>query len=183
MALLRAVNVGGRAVLRMADLKAMLIELGYDAPETLLQSGNVVFGVGGGSRREESEAIEARVERELVRRLSLQSDVFIRSAAEWERVIAANPFRAEAESDPSRLVLMLLKHAPSATSLKVLQGAIKGREVIRAHDRQLYIVYPDGIGTSKLSGSVIERVLGTRGTARNWNTTLKLAALAKTGTE
>jgi uncharacterized protein (DUF1697 family) len=42
----------------------------------------------------------------------------------------------------------------------------------------LYVVYPDGIGPSKLTGGVIDRALATRGTARNWNTVLKLAALA-----
>jgi uncharacterized protein (DUF1697 family) len=180
VALLRAVNVGGRAVLRMAELKTLLAELGYDAPQTLLQSGNAVFGVGG-ARRETSGAIEARIERELERRLSLRSDVFIRSAGEWDAAIAANPFREEAESDPSRLVIMPLKDAPPAAAVKALQASIKGREAVRADGRQLYIVYPDGIGTSKLTSSVIERTLGSRGTARNWNTALKLAALAQTG--
>jgi uncharacterized protein (DUF1697 family) len=104
--------------------------------------------------------------------------VFVRSAAEWDAVISANPFPEEAEADPSHLVVVVLKDAPSATAVKTLQAGIKGREVVRAHERQLYIVYPDGMGTSKLTSSVIERVLATRGTARNWNTTLKLAALA-----
>jgi uncharacterized protein (DUF1697 family) len=181
VALLRAVNVGGR-VLRMAELKAMLVDLGFDAPQTLLQSGNVVFGVGGGTRRAALDAIEARLERGLESRLTLQSDVFVRSVAEWNAVIAANPFRQEAESDPSHLVVMLLKHAPTASAVQGVRAAIKGREAVQAHDRQLYIVYPDGIGPSKLTGSVIERALGTRGTARNWNTTLKLAALAASDT-
>ena len=47
---------------------------------------------------------------------------------------------------------------------------------MRANGRELYIVYPDGIGRSKLTNQLIERMLGTRGTARNWNTVLKLAA-------
>ena len=51
----------------------------------------------------------------------------------------------------------------------------KGRETFRADGRQLYIVYPDGAGTSKFSHAVIEKKLGMRGTARNWNTVLKLA--------
>jgi uncharacterized protein (DUF1697 family) len=47
-----------------------------------------------------------------------------------------------------------------------------------AGGRELYIVYPDGIGRSKLTIAVIERTLATRGTARNWNTVRKLGALA-----
>jgi uncharacterized protein (DUF1697 family) len=46
-----------------------------------------------------------------------------------------------------------------------------------AKGRQLYIVYPAGIGTSKLTGALIEKKLNNRGTARNWNTILKLAAM------
>ena len=60
------------------------------------------------------------------------------------------------------------------------QGAIVGREVVRAKDRCAYIVYPDGIGRSKPTSAVIESKLG-RGTARNWNTVLKLRALVEAG--
>jgi len=56
--------------------------------------------------------------------------------------------------------------------------AIAGRETIRADRRQMYIVYPDGIGRSRVSNVFLEGKLGIRGTARNWNTVLKLAALA-----
>ena len=40
-------------------------------------------------------------------------------------------------------------------------------------------MYPDGQGNSKLTNAVIERKLGTSGTARNWNTVLKLADAVK----
>jgi uncharacterized protein (DUF1697 family) len=52
---------------------------------------------------------------------------------------------------------------------------------VRADGRHLYIVFPNGMGTSRLTNALIERKLGTRGTARNWNTTLKLHALANGG--
>jgi uncharacterized protein (DUF1697 family) len=72
----------------------------------------------------------------------------------------------------------VLKGAATPSQAKALETAIKGRERVRTHGRHAYIVYPDGIGTSKLTLSVIERHLGTRGTCRNWNTTLKMAVLA-----
>jgi len=175
--LLRAVNVGGR-VLRMEDLRAIMSRLGYAGSQTLLQSGNVVFGFATGSPQTAMD-IEGRIERELQSRLSLQADVFIRSADEWEDLMAANPFRAEAKADPSHLVLMVLRDKPAPAAVKMLQAGIKGRETVRAGERHLYIVYPDGMGLSKLTGTVIERTLSTRGTARNWNTVTKLAALAR----
>jgi uncharacterized protein (DUF1697 family) len=58
-----------------------------------------------------------------------------------------------------------------------LQAAIAGRETVKAHGPHLYVAYPDGIGTSRLTMPFIEKRLGTRGTGRNWNTVLKIADL------
>jgi uncharacterized protein (DUF1697 family) len=71
--------------------------------------------------------------------------------------------------------------APKATDVEALQAAVQGPEIVRSHGRQLYLVYPEGIGRSKLTNTLIERKLGTRGTGRNWNTVLKLAALIDAG--
>jgi len=177
IALLRAVNVGGR-ILKMEDLRQILNHLGYVEPRTLLQSGNAVFGFVARSPVRTAAAVEAQIEEELQKRLSLQSDVFVRSAAEWNEAIASNPFPKQAASDPAHLIMVTLRDAPSSSVVSALRAAIKGPEIIKAHERYLYVVYPDGQGPSKLTGGVIERALGTRGTARNWNTVLKLAALA-----
>ena len=80
--------------------------------------------------------------------------------------------------NPSHLLVMFLQKAPDREHTTSLQRAIKGREVVRIKDRHAYIVYPDGIGRSRLTTAVIEKSLGTRGTGRNWNTVLKLGALA-----
>ena len=73
---------------------------------------------------------------------------------------------------------MLLKDAPESAAVSGLQKAIVGREVVRATGRQAYIVYPDGVGRSRLTTALIERKLGTRCTLRNWNTVVKLGTLA-----
>lgn len=174
IALLRAVNVGGRTTLPMANLRALLLDLGLEQPATVLQSGNAVFLTTARA----TAPLEARLEREAAARLSLETTFFVRTAGEWEQLVAANPFVAEAVSDPSHLVVMFLKHAPAPAAVSALRAAIKGRERVSAVGRELYIVYPDGIGVSKLTGAVIEKTLGTRGTARNWNTVQKLSARA-----
>ena len=74
---------------------------------------------------------------------------------------------------------MFLKAAPDAKDVKVLQAAITGPEVVRADGKHAYITYPNGIGRSRLTNTLIEKKLGTRGTARNWNTVRKLAELAR----
>jgi uncharacterized protein (DUF1697 family) len=68
---------------------------------------------------------------------------------------------------------------PKETDMVALKAAIKGREIVRAKGRELYIVYPDGIGRSKLTIALIEKKLNTRGTGRNWNTVLKLLEMAE----
>ena len=171
IALLRAVNVGGNSMVAMADLRAMMTALGLEA-KTLLQSGNIVFG-GTPAKA------EATLEAEAARRLGVKTDFFVRSAAEWDSLIADNPFPRQARDDPGHLLVLTLKDAPSAAAVKHLQDAIRGPETVTAVGRQLYAVYPEGIGRSKLTIGVIETALATRATGRNWNTVLKLAALAK----
>ncbi len=171
VALLRAVNVGGRMV-AMAELKALAADLGLGDPRTLLQSGNLVFRADTGTDAE----LEARLETAIAERLGVRTDVHVRGAADLDQIIARNPFPKEAESDPGHLLVMFLKSAPPAAAVEALQAAVKGRETVRAAGRQAYIVYPDGVGQSKLTNAVIERHVGGLGTGRNWNTVLKLAA-------
>ena len=92
--------------------------------------------------------------------------------------MAGNPFPGEAERDPGHLVVMILKGETDAGKVAALQEAIKGREVVRGKGRHVYIVYPDGIGRSRLTNALIEKKLGRSGTGRNWNTVLKLGDLA-----
>jgi uncharacterized protein (DUF1697 family) len=172
--LLRAVNVAGKGMVAMADLREMVSGLGM-AGETLLQSGNLLIeGASFGGAE-----LEAVLESETEKRLGLRTDFFARSTGEWDALIKANPFTREAKRDPGHLLLMTLKSAPEHAAVAALKSAIKGRETVAAVGRQLYAVYPDGVGRSKLTIGLIEKTLATRGTGRNWNTVLKLQARAK----
>ena len=112
-------------------------------------------------------------------RLGVETTVMVRTAKDWRGVIAQNPFPAEAGCDPSHLAGVFLKDAPAPGAEALLQGAVTGRETVRVSGRHVYIVYPDGFGRSKVTSTLIEKKLGTRGTSRNWNTVLKLGALAE----
>jgi uncharacterized protein (DUF1697 family) len=158
----------------MSHLRDFVIELGFSEARTLLQSGNLVFRGDGRT----GAALEQLLETEAAERLGLQADFLVCSVDEWKDVVTRNPFPKEAERDPSHLVVMFLKSAANPKNVSAVQEAIAGRETIRADGKQLYIVYPDGIGRSRVSNVFLEGKLGIRGTARNWNTVLKLAALA-----
>jgi uncharacterized protein (DUF1697 family) len=174
VALIRGINVGGHKAVAMSDLRDLLAGLGFDDARSLLQSGNLVFRCAA----QKNASLEHLLETEAEKRMGLHADFFIRSAKEWREVVARNPFRKEAERDPSHLVVMFLKDKPNAKNVKAVNAAIVGPEIVRAGGRHLYIVYPDGIGKSRLTNALIEKRLGIRGTARNWNTVLKLNALA-----
>jgi uncharacterized protein (DUF1697 family) len=172
--LLRAVNLAGLNKVGMAELRALLAELGMHDVRSLLQSGNVVFR----SDVHTATQLEGVLERAVLKRLGLETDVFVRTASDWKTIVAGNPFPEEAERDPGHLLVIFLKEAPGREDVTALQSAIKGREVVRARGRHAYVVYPDGIGRSRLTSALIEKKLATRGTGRNWNTVLKLGALA-----
>jgi uncharacterized protein (DUF1697 family) len=168
VALLRAVNVGGVKV-AMRDLKALCEGLELTEVSTLLNSGNVIF-----TSSTTGAALEALLEKEMTKRFSRGTDFLVRSAKEWAALIAANPYPEMAKRDPGHLVAMPLRDAPGKVAMATLDAAIKGRETAKAVGKTLYLTYPDGIGVSKLTIGVIEKALGTRGTARNWNTVLKV---------
>jgi uncharacterized protein (DUF1697 family) len=174
IALLRAINLGSHNKVSMADLKSLLADLGMTNPQSLLQSGNLVFETTARA----TAPLEKLLETSAAKKLGLQTDFFVRTAAEWQQAIADNPFPKEAKLDPGHTVLMCLKDAPSPAAVKTLQDAIKGREVVKVKGRHAYFLYPDGIGPSKLTIKIIEKKLATTGTARNWNTVLKLGAVS-----
>ncbi len=174
VALLRAVNVSGRNAVPMAELRAMCGEIGLDEPRTLLQSGNLVVRT-----RLAPAKLAALLETEIERRFGHALAVVVRSAADWATLVAANPFPDEARNDPAHLVVLCCKRAPTAAALASLAAAIAGREQVRAAGADVYITYPDGIGDSRLTNATIEKHLATPGTARNWNTVVKLAAMLR----
>jgi uncharacterized protein (DUF1697 family) len=175
VALLRAINVAGNSMVAMSDLRRLLEGLGLEDVRSILQSGNLVFRGG----RRTGSSLEAFLESEARKALGVQADFIVRTPLEWAAVVARNPFPDEAKRDPAHLSVVFLRDAPSAKAVEALRVAIRGREVIQGDDRHLYAVYPDGMGRSKLTHALIEGKLATRGTARNWNTVLKLAQLVQ----
>ena len=171
VALLRAVNVGGTSKAPSAALKAAAEGIGLDGVQTVLQTGNLVF-----SADDEAATLEKRLEQALQDALGLKTAVMVRSAAEWSAIVETNPFPDEAKSDPSHLLVMVMKHKPLAEGVKALQ-AHPGPERVEAEGRELYVVYPEGIGRSRLNAASGWKKLGCQGTGRNWNTVLKLAGL------
>jgi uncharacterized protein (DUF1697 family) len=169
VALLRAVNVGGRK-LPMAELRALCAdELGWEDVATYIQSGNVVF-----TAKARPDALEKALEDAVAKRFGFDSPVIVRTAAQWAHYAPANPFPKAAKDEPNRLMLLLSKSPPARGAEDVIQArAVAGEQVKRAGDA-LWFHYPEGAGTSKLSPSLIDRAVGSPGTARNYRTVVTL---------
>ncbi len=175
--LLRAVNLAAHNQVGMAALCGVIERAGLKGVRSVLQSGNVVFA----SSSRSTASLELKLEQALEAQLGLKTAVFVRTAAEWNELIDANPFKTDAKRDPGHLLVVLLKSAADKTKTTNLRSAIVGRERVEVNGRVAYITYPDGIGRSRLTTALIEKHLGTRVTGRNWNTVMKLAALAAAG--
>ncbi|MGE0443047.1 MAG: DUF1697 domain-containing protein [Gemmatimonadales bacterium] len=173
-AFLRAVNLGSHKKVAMTDLRATAEALGFHRPQTLLQTGNLVFD----SPLASAARAESRLEQGLAAELGLETECYVRTPGELDAIVAANPYPGMARDDPAHLVVMLFRARLAPSAVKALAGAIRGRETVAAEGRTLYLTYPDGIGTSKLTPAVIARHLGVPGTGRNWNTLLKVQAAA-----
>ncbi len=176
VALLRGVNVGGNKGVPMAALKALAQALSLGDPRTLLQSGNLVFSSSG----ERPEALERALEQAIQAEIGVTTAVCVRTAAVWDRLVRANPFPEAARDDPAHLQLMAFKTPPKPGGPEAIAEVYHGPERIALAHEHAYIVYPDGVGASKLTPALLGRHLG-QGTSRNWNTVLKLQTLLAEG--
>ena len=168
---LRAINVGGRRLSR-DDFRRALAEAGYDGARTVAAAGNAVVTAPAAGA-----VPEAELEAALARALGAAIEVFVRDGPQLAALLAANPFADFAAADPGRMVAVLLRGDPAPEDVAVLQARIQGPERVAAGAGCLYAAYPDGQGGSKLTPALIERMLGLRGTARNWNTVRRMAEL------
>ncbi len=177
IALLRGVNVGGAGKLPMADLRVLMAKAGFEDPRTLLQSGNLVIGVKG---KATTEALEKKLHAEITKAFKVNTELFVRTPAEWAKLIKENPFTDFAAKDPGRFLVWVMKEKPDAKHLKALLADHNGPEEIESRGRRLYITFPDGQGNSRLAArGLLDKHMPSRGTGRNWNTVLKLQAMVE----
>ena len=168
--LFRGMNTGGvRAP--VGEQKAMAEAMGLTNPRTLLASGNLVVE----SEREPGE-LAAAIEDETERRFGRRIEAVVRTREQWGPMMAANPFAAEAQTDPARLLVMVMKAPIRPGAVEALRAFAQGGEAVQAAGGELWLWHPNGIGGSKMAEKAQPRLVGT-GTARNWNTIGKLAAM------
>jgi len=163
VALLRAVNVGGRQ-LKMDELKRIAGELRLENPRTFIASGNLLFASDKGEA-----VLKRELEAAIADHMGKPVGVMIRTAAEMAQAAQANPF---ADQPGNRVVAIFLDEVPAKDALDPAKNVAD--EVMALGRREIYVHYPSGQGESKLSIPA-----AASGTARNMNSVAKLAELAK----
>jgi uncharacterized protein (DUF1697 family) len=182
VALLRGINVGGNSKIAMADLRAVVAELGHADVSTYINSGNVLFTPAAGA---DSDAISQEMSAAIAARLGVSTRVVVVTRDELAQVIADYPYPEE--QDPKRVHAVFLSAPLGPEPLGKIDAAVTAaaatgsRDSVRAAARALYLHTPDGFGTSKVGEATMKVVAapktGVVGTARNWSTVNKLLAL------
>jgi uncharacterized protein (DUF1697 family) len=161
VALIRAMNVGGKGMLPMTELRTLCLGLDLKKVRTYIQSGNVLF-----ESTLPEPALRALLEQTLAMKMGTRRNVLIRQASELRSILDENPFPA---ADPARVGVVFFS-APVP-----MPPIPPGREELHLRGRELFIHYPDGMGRSKLR---LPASLEAEGTMRNLNTVAKLVAMA-----
>ena len=165
IALLRGINVGANT-LKMERLREVFAELGFAGVRTYVQSGNVLFGAKG-----TPAGLSATIEEKLRGETRLPVSVIVRTPAQLQRIIDANPFLREEGVDPRKLHVTFLAGAASKSGRAALAAVKSGADSWHAAGDVVYLHCPGGYGRTKLTNARIEKLLAT---TRNWATVTAL---------
>ncbi|WP_020178039.1 DUF1697 domain-containing protein [Methylopila sp. M107] len=165
-------GVGGATQLPTAALRAALAEAGFEKVATYINSGNAVVRTA----LSPYETVAA-IERICADRFGFDKAIYAVPFDEWARLIARNPF-AVAESGGKFLHAAWLGAAPTPEAIAALKALAINGDGFEVVDRVAYINTPGGFSNSKIAERFDKRI-GVPNTARNWNTVLKLRALAE----
>lgn len=168
--LLRGVNVGGSGRMTMADLRAAVQAAGFPDATTYLQSGNLVL-----TSHDPAQTIADSIETAVREHLGISTRAVVRSATQVRAIVRTSPFPEE--SDPARIGIGFCASPPAPETVRALAARDFGRDRAVVHGSACALWYPDGMSRSKLTGSVLERVLEVPVTIRNWRVTQALADL------
>ncbi|MFO0553471.1 MAG: DUF1697 domain-containing protein [Polyangiaceae bacterium] len=179
VALLRAVNVGSKRKVPMADLIGVFEDAGAESAKTYIQSGNVLFRPPSGKKGSTASLATfiRTVEAALLARFGFAIPVVVRTQADLVRIVRDNPFLARG-LPPEKLHLGFLGHAPAEERVARFDTSRSPGDEAVISGAELYLHMPNGVGNSKLTTPWLEKSLGTTVTVRNWRTVTALAALA-----
>ncbi len=173
LSILRGINVGGKNLIKMTELKSMFTNLGFNNVSTYIQSGNVIFE--SNERSELANTIEKAIKKEF----NIQVPVIIRSKEELQKVANNNPFLRRAGVAVDKLHITFLSEAVNDVKSESINTADYAPDDFQIINKEVYVHCPNGYGKTKLNNTFFEKILAVPCTTRNWKTTNKLLELMK----
>ena len=170
VALMRGINVGGKNILPMRDLREILGELGCESVANYIQSGNVVF-----RNKRKNDGLAKSISKAVEKRFGFAPFVLVMSATTFEGIASANPYAAKA-AEPKHVHTSFLAGPADNADLQRMHERKSSTEEFTLTDTAVYFYAPDGIARSKLANEM-ERHLGVSATGRNQRTVEKLQAM------
>lgn len=159
--LLRGVNVGGKNLLPMKELRTALESAGYRDVQSYIQSGNIVLD----AKVQPADAIGSLIEAQF----DVRCDVLAMTGEQLCAAAKENPFRSAAGNT---VHFYFCKATPQLDAVK-LSNIARASETYELRGDVFYLHAPDGIGRSKVVASV-DACLGVSSTGRNLNTVNKI---------
>jgi len=169
VALLRAVNLGARNKVPMAELRTLLEEAGYGNVRTFIASGNVLLDAPPGAAR-----LASGLERLVADSFGVDTTAILRRPRELAATVDAHPFGA----DTSLTHVAFLASRPSRAAAARLAAVDGGADRAVLTGADVYLQLSRGVHGSRLSIARVESLLDVAATVRNWRTVATLAELA-----
>ena len=172
-ALLRGINVGGKNIIKMTDLKACFEAQGFKDVRTYIQSGNVLFSAAGADQ----VRLTKRIEESLSKAFHYQSRVVVRSLKQMKEIVAHAPKGFGSQPTTYRYDVIFLKEPLTAASAMESVTTKEGVDQAFAGKSVLYFSRLISRATQSHLTRIITLPVYQSMTIRNWNTTTKLLNL------
>ena len=166
VAFLRAINVGGHAIIKMVDLKKMFESAGLEKVQTYIQSGNVIFE----SADADEESLAKQIERQLEKAAEYKIELFVRTMREVQDIAAKSPFQAK---DGEIVYVTFLNKKPGNHSQQALLDLKSDADDFAFRGREVYTLRRDR-EQSVFSNNFVEKILKMPATSRNLTTITKI---------
>lgn len=169
--LLRAVNVSGKNIIRMAELKKVLSDEGFMEVQTYIQSGNIILR----STKSSSE-VKSNVQRLISEKFACDVEAIVTERDQLVKVLEKNPFPAE--YPPNRVFVTFFDRNITSDQILTLKDFDAGEEKFSICETNLYFYLPDGAAKAKLSNNFFEHKLKVKATSRNISTIQNLLKMS-----
>jgi len=173
LALLRGINVGGRNIIKMTDLKSCFEDLGCTNVATYIQSGNVVFR----SAEKNAARLMETIECALSKHFEYASRVVLLSRTQLAGIVELAPAGFGRQPDKYRYdVIFLRKPLTAAKAIKDIRLK-EGVDTAHQGKSALYVSRLIARASQSHLPKLVTLPAYQSMTIRNWNTTTKLLAL------